>query len=364
MGLKDVIKGQLRNVVEWEEWREDMIFWKWTNREIKKGSKLIIRPGQDAIFLNNGAIEGVFKDDGEYDIESQIIPFLSTLKGFSFGFDSAMRAEVLFVNTKEFLVNWGTKGPIMLQTPQLPGGMPVRANGTASIRVTDYQTLIDKVAGVKNEFYVEDVRARIITQLDQLLMKWISKEGKDMFNLQASAVDIAKGIQEDLDMQTSKDGISVTSFAINNFNYPEEIQAAINKNAAQAMIGDVNKYTQVAMADAMAEGKLGGGNSTMGNMAEMMMGAQMANQMMGNMGFGQQQGYGYPPQQGYGYPQQGYPQQGYPQQGFQQAPPQQAPQMAPQSAQGTEGGIPKFCPNCGAQTTGTNFCPNCGAKLA
>ena len=47
MGLKDVISGQLLNVVEWEEWREDMIFWKWTNREIKKGSKLIIRPGQD-----------------------------------------------------------------------------------------------------------------------------------------------------------------------------------------------------------------------------------------------------------------------------------------------------------------------------
>lgn len=365
MGLKDVIKGQLRNVVEWEEWREDMIFWKWTNREIKKGSKLIIRPGQDAIFLNNGAIEGVFKDDGEYDIESQIIPFLSTLKGFSFGFDSAMRAEVLFVNTKEFLVNWGTKGPIMLQTPQLPGGMPVRANGTASIRVTDYQTLIDKVAGVKTEYYVEDVRGRIITQLDQLLMKWISKEGKDMFNLQASAVDISNGIREDLDMQTSKDGISVTSFAINNFNYPEEIQAAINKNAAQAMIGDVNKYTQVAMADAMAEGKLGGGGGTMGNMAEMMMGATMANQMMQNMGmgFGQpmmQQGY---PQQG--YPQQGYPQQGYPQQGY---PQQQAPQMAPQGAApaaGAAGGaVPNFCPNCGAATTGANFCPNCGNKLA
>ena len=104
MGLKDVISGQLLNVVEWEEWREDMIFWKWTNREIKKGSKLIIRPGQDAIFLNNGKIEGVFTDDGEYDIESQIIPFLSTLKGFKFGFNSGMRAEVLFVNTKEFLV--------------------------------------------------------------------------------------------------------------------------------------------------------------------------------------------------------------------------------------------------------------------
>ena len=38
------------NVVEWEEYKDDCIFWKWTNKEIKKGSRLIIRPGQDAIF--------------------------------------------------------------------------------------------------------------------------------------------------------------------------------------------------------------------------------------------------------------------------------------------------------------------------
>ena len=51
MGL---FKSQLSNVVEWEEYKDDCIFWKWTNKEIKKGSRLIIRPGQDAIFLYNG----------------------------------------------------------------------------------------------------------------------------------------------------------------------------------------------------------------------------------------------------------------------------------------------------------------------
>lgn len=67
--------NQLSNIVEWEQFRDDMIFWKWYNKEIKKGSKLIIRPGQDAIFMFNGKIEGIFKDEGSFDIESQIIPF-------------------------------------------------------------------------------------------------------------------------------------------------------------------------------------------------------------------------------------------------------------------------------------------------
>ena len=42
--------GQFANVVEWQEFRDDMLFWKWSNKEIKKGSRLIIRPGQDANF--------------------------------------------------------------------------------------------------------------------------------------------------------------------------------------------------------------------------------------------------------------------------------------------------------------------------
>ncbi|MBR6404557.1 MAG: SPFH domain-containing protein [Eubacterium sp.] len=331
-----IISNQFANVVEWEEFDENMIFWKWTNKEIKKGSRLIIRPGQDAIFMYQGKIEGVFTDEGDYDIESKIVPFLSTLKGFKFGFNSGMRAEVLFVNTKEFTIKWGTKGPIMLQAPGLPGGMPVRANGTANIKVSDYTTLIDKIAGVKQSYMVDDVKLRIITILDQLLMKWISKEGKDMFNLQASAFDISKGIQEDLDMETSKDGISVTGFSINNFNYPEEVQNAINKNAAQSMVGDVGKYSQLSMVDAMAEGKVGAGGSTMGNMAEMMMGAQMANQMMGSMGMNMGQPMGNQ-QQG------------------------QVPPQGQQAAATGEG--PKFCPQCGTPTNGAKFCSNCGTQL-
>ena len=325
-----ILSNQFANVVEWEEFDDNLIFWKWTNKEIKKGSRLIIRPGQDAIFLYQGKVEGVFQEEGDYDIESKIIPFLSTLKGFKFGFNSGLRAEVLFVNTKEFTIKWGTKGPIQLQHPSLPGGMPVRANGTANVKVSDYMTLIDKVAGVKQSYSIEDVKLRITTVLDQLLMKWISREGKDMFNLQANAFDISKGIQEDLDMEISKDGISVTGFSINNFNYPEEVQAAINKNAAQAMVGDVGKYTQLSMVDAVAEGKTGG-NSTMGNMAEMMMGAAMANQMMGQMNFGQQQ--------------------------------TQAQQAAPQQAAPAGGTAPKFCPECGTATNGAKFCSNCGTKL-
>lgn len=324
-------KDQFSNVVEWEEFRDDMIFYKWSNSEIKKGSNLIIRPGQDAIFLNNGKIEGVFKDDGQYNIESEIVPFLSTLKGFKFGFNSGMRVEVLFVNTKEFAVNWGTKNAINIPTQQLPGGMPIRANGTLYFKVKDYIPLIDNVAGIKERYVVEDVKERITSILDQLLMKWITREGKDMFNLQANAFEIAKGIQGDLDMELSGIGLSISQFKVSSFNYPEKIQDMITKSASHGMIGNLQQYQQVEMTDGIASGKIKGGGIA-SDMAGMAIGMNAANQMIHNFN--------------------------------DQRPNQQTNQNYQQQSQNNSGDAkPNFCPNCGEKTAGANFCASCGQKL-
>lgn len=323
--------NQFADVVEWEEFREDMIFWKWTNNEVKKGSRLIIRPGQDAIFINNGKVEGIFEDEGEYDIESEIVPFLSTLKGFRFGFNSGMRVEVLFVNTKEFTVKWGTQNPINIPAPQLPGGMPIRANGTFQFKVSDYVGLIDKIAGVRNSYVVDDVKIRITAILDQLLMRWITKEGKDMFNLQANAHEIGQGIQDDLNMQLMDDGMKVTGFQVMSFNYPKEIQDMINKSASHGMVGDVAKYQQMSVADAMGKSS---GSNTASDMAGMMMGMNIAKEMMDGQKESNSSKQGNTTET----------------------------DSTAQSADNDKA-VPKFCPNCGQKNEGAKFCPNCGQKL-
>lgn len=319
---------QLANVVEWNETQEGVLFWKWDNQEIKKDSRLIVRPGQDAIFLYNGKVEGVFAEEGNFDIESEIIPFLTTLKSFKFGFNAPLRAEVLFINTKELLVKWGTKNAINLPAPGLPGGMPIRAFGTFSCKVGNHDVVIDKLAGIRKVYTVNDVKERIITDLDQLLMSWIGREGHDMFNLQMDARNIANGILGDLNSDLNKVGIEITNFRIESFSYPEEIKKMQEKAAAQSMVGDVNKYQQLAMADSLGKGNGGGGIA--GDMAAMQMGMAMGQQMVANM------------------------------QNMQNM--QNMNQSAP--AGGTvSGNAPKFCPNCGTPTNGAKFCSNCGTKL-
>lgn len=323
--------NQLSNVVEWEEFNDEMIFWKWSNKEIKKNSRLIIRPGQDAIFLYNGKVEGIFTDEGNYEIESDIIPFLSSLKGFKFGFNSGLRAEVLFINTKEITVKWGTKNPVNIPSNRLPGGIPIRSFGTFTIKIDDYMVLIDKIAGVKQSYVIEDVKERVISILDQLLMKWIVKEGRDMFNLQANSYDISKGIKIDLDMELIKIGLTVTDFAISSFNYPEQVQKMVEKTASYDMVGDIDRYQKVGMMDAMANGNAMGSSmgSAMGAGMGMAAGINMANQMIDNT-----------------------------------SKTTKSNTKAICSKCNAEiNKNAKFCPECGQRLETTKFCAECGAKM-
>ena len=333
MGL---FSNQLANVVEWEEYRDDVLFWKWSNAEIKKGSKLIIRQGQDAIFMFNGKVEGIFRDEGSYDIETQIVPFLSTLKGFKFGFNSGMRTEVLFINTKQFNMKWGTPKPIRVQAPGLPGGLPIRANGSFDVKVGDYLVFIEKIAGVKKQYTINEVRELMQSMLSGMLITWITKVGQDIFNLQANIREIQNGVKEDLDMEFVKIGLSVVNFRIDEFSYPENITKRADQAAEYSMVGDMNRFQQVSMVDAMTRPGNGGaannGNAMMNTMMGAQMGMMMGQQMMNNMNAMNQNN------------------------GNQAG-------MNPSAAPAGNGAIPKFCPDCGTPTNGNRFCGNCGKQL-
>ena len=333
MGL---FSNQLANVVEWEEYRDDVLFWKWSNAEIKKGSKLIIRQGQDAIFMFNGKVEGIFRDEGSYDIETQIVPFLSTLKGFKFGFNSGMRAEVLFINTKQFNMKWGTPKPIRVQAPGLPGGLPIRANGSFDVKVGDYLVFIEKIAGVKKQYTINEVRELMQSMLSGMLITWITKVGQDIFNLQANIREIQNGVKEDLDMEFVKIGLSVVNFRIDEFSYPENITKRADQAAEYSMVGDMNRFQQVSMVDAMTRPGNGGaannGNAMMNTMMGAQMGMMMGPQRMNNMNAMNQNN------------------------GNQAG-------MNPSAAPAGNGAIPKFCPDCGTPTNGNRFCGNCGKQL-
>ncbi|MCL1876237.1 MAG: SPFH domain-containing protein [Synergistaceae bacterium] len=325
--------GQGKDTIEWEEFRDDILFYKWPANEIKKGSKLIIRTGQNAIFYANGQIEGIFKDEGNFDIETQITPFLSTLKGFfSLRGDTGMRAEVYFVNAKQLLLPWGTRQRIMIPSPEVPSGIPIGCNGNLIVEFRDYLTFIKKVAGVKSTYSLSDISERLMGVLNPIIAECILHGERQigvnaLVGLQANSRALGKEISAELDKELLDIGLGVASLNIQSVNYPKEVQAMAEKVAAQSFIGDVGKYATVSMADSFGNA---GGGGVGGAAAQMGMGLQMGQQMMAGM----QQTMQQPAQQ--------------------QPVQQQAPQPAPAPAAagwacpcGHTGNTGKFCAECG-----------------
>ena len=319
---------QGRDTIEWEEFRDDILFYKWPAKEIKKGARLVIRKGQNAIFYCNGAIEGIFKDEGNFDIETQITPFLSTLKGvFSLRSDTGMRAEVYFVNAKQLLLPWGTRQRIMIPTPEVPSGIPIGCNGNLIVEFRDYVTFISKVAGIKSTYALSDISERVMGVLNPIIAECILHGERQvgvnaLVALQGNSRALAREVAAELDQELMDIGLGVASLNILSINYPKEVQEMAEKVAAQSLVGNVGKFATVSMADSFGrEG--GGGVAATG--AQMAMGLQMAQQMMTDM----------------------------------QQPVQPQPAAPAENAPASSGD--KFCTTC-RKMVASKFCPDCGTQ--
>ena len=163
MGIFSGISHELIDIIEWTDDSSDVLLWsfpRWQN-EIKNGAKLVVRQAQVAVFVNEGKIADVFQP-GTYTLETQNMPILTTLKGWKYGFNSPFKAEVYFVNTKQYTdQKWGTKNPIMLNDDKF-GMVELRAFGTYAFRVADAKKFLEEIVGTNSAFTTEDI-SRTIT---------------------------------------------------------------------------------------------------------------------------------------------------------------------------------------------------------
>ncbi len=328
--------GQGRDTIEWDESRSDVLCHKWPAKEIKKGSHLIVRPGQKAIFYADGVETGVFEKEGNFDIDSDITPFLSTLKGWIHLFgDTGMRAEVYFINTKQVLVNWGTRQRIMIPTAEVPSGIPVGMNGNVVVKFSDdaeaIKTFIASIAGVKDEFTIDDISERIMGKLNAVIAESILKGQSNittnaLINIQANSLVIGNEICSQLNGITRTFGMDTVDLTIADVNYPEDVMKVAEQVAATSFVGNnISNYAAVQMANSMNNPNAGGNVAAAG--AQMGMGLAMAQQMTQQMNQMNQQNV---------------------------AAQQSASQQAAPAGD-------RFCPKCRKMVTG-KYCSECGTE--
>jgi membrane protease subunit (stomatin/prohibitin family) len=297
MGIFDKLRGEFIDIIEWTDPSQNTLAYRFERygNEIKNGAKLTVRPGQVAVFVNEGKIADVF-EPGMYELKTENLPILSTLLGWKYGFNSPFKAEVYFISTKNMLdQKWGTKNAITLSDSRF-GMLELRAFGTYTMKVNDAPKFLKEIVGTDGHFtndeIAEQLRSIVVTRFTDSL-------GEANFPVEALAAnlnELSKFVDDIMKPEFGQYGIELTKFLIENVSMPDEVKKEIFELSRLDKI-DLGKLAQMKAAKALEKAAENEGG-TAGAGIGMGMGFAMANQM-GQMFSGtqgnQQQAAGTPP---------------------------------------------------------------------
>ena len=338
--ISNLVKGELIDVIEWTDSSSNTMVQRYNmgGKEIMMGAQLTVRESQVAIFVNEGVIADVF-GPGRYELSTSNMPVMTKLQSWKFGFISPFKAEVYFVNTKQFLDRkWGTSNPVMMRDAEF-GMIRLRAFGVYAVRVADPVVFLKEVFGTRPNTTVEDVEGQLKRTIVSGLADAIAESKIPALDLAANYDELGNYALNAINPKVQELGLTLTSFVVENISLPEEVEKTMDRRTSMGVIGDMGRYTQYQAAEAMREAAsnpAGGAGAGMGMGAGMAMGQMFAQAMS----MGQQQ-------------------------------PQQAAQPAPAAPKGgfcAECGSPvapgaKFCANCGAKQAAADVCPGCGQPV-
>ncbi|MDQ3048764.1 MAG: SPFH domain-containing protein [Bacteroidota bacterium] len=282
MGLFDKIRGEFVDIIEWTDSSSDTMVWRFPRyqNEIKMGAKLTVRESQVAIFVNEGQMADEYKP-GMFELQTQNMPIMTTLKGWKYGFNSPFKAEVYFINTKQFTnQKWGTKNPIMLRDAEF-GPVRIRAFGTYALRIKDAKLFLKEIAGTDAHFTTEEVTEQLKNLVVTRFSDAVAESKIPILDLASNYDELSKFVHAKINPEFNELGVELTKLLIENISLPPEVEAALDKRSSMGIIGNLGAYTQFQAANSM-EKAAENGNSIMGAGVGMGMGFGMANQM-GNM---------------------------------------------------------------------------------
>lgn len=297
MGLMDKLKGELVDIIEWIDDSRSTLAWRFPRyqNEIKNGAELIVREGQEAVFVYRGAIADKFLP-GHYELKSENLPVLSTLQGWKHGFDSPFRSEVYFINTRPVTdIRWGTPQPVTVRDPDFKM-VQVRANGLCVVKIVDIEIFLKEVIGTDSAVEADEITELLRRVISMAFSDMVMESGLGAIDLQGQQVSLTGRLAEFVQQRVDDEfGLAIPEMTM-NISLPDEITQAMTRGVAKGVEAsgfvenvDLNKYQQAQAADAMLAAAENEGSSVMGDMMQMGMGVTMAGQMANQMGgIGQQ----------------------------------------------------------------------------
>ena len=253
MSVFDFIKGELLEIIEWTDDSRDTLSYRFPDddKAIKNGAQLIVRESQLVQFVYLGEFGDTF-GPGKHSLTTDNIPILTRLKSWKYGFNSPFKADVYYLTTRLFTANkWGTANPIMLRDDDF-GIVRARAFGTYDFKIIDPKLFLKEVAGSDHNFrldeFAETMRSRVVSIFSDAL----ASAKIPVLDVASRYTELGEALLPLINpVISSKYGIQLGSFIVENVSVPPEVEAAIDKKSSMAAIGNLNDFVKYQMAKGM-----------------------------------------------------------------------------------------------------------------
>jgi membrane protease subunit (stomatin/prohibitin family) len=284
MALKDFIKSQFIEVIEWLDDTGDTLVYRFPveGQEIKMGAQLTVREGQFAVFINEGRLADVFKP-GRHRLSTRNLPILTKLMAWKHGFNSPFKAEVYFVSSRQFTdQKWGTSNPVIVRDPEL-GPLRLRAFGIYSFRVDDPTIFIREIVGTDGNFTTDEITGQLRGLAISGFSDLLGESKIPVFDLASNYDELSAQARQKLGHEFKTHGLELAKFYVENISLPPEVEAMLDKRTSMGVVGDMGRFTQFQTAKAIESAAENPGG-TAGAGVGIGAGIAMGNQMMGSMG--------------------------------------------------------------------------------
>jgi membrane protease subunit (stomatin/prohibitin family) len=333
MSLRDFLTKQFIDVIDWTEPENGLLAYRYPmqDREIQSGGKLTVRDSQMALFVNEGKVADAF-GPGLYTLNTHTLPILTYLQNWDKAFQSPFKSDVYFFSTRiQTNQHWGTPNPITIRDKEF-GAVRLRGFGIYSYHITDPKVFYSKISGTRDEYRTSDLEGQLLNTIVGRVSDAFANSGVPFLDMAANQAATGEKIAALLQPGFAEFGLSLDSFVVENLSLPEELQKILDQRIGINMVGDMGRYTQyqVAQAIPVAAANEGGGAAGVG--AGLGAGVAMGQAMMEAM---RKVGPGASDSGG--------------------------SSAATGAATAVAGAASKFCLNCGkAIPKISKFCPECG----
>jgi len=283
MGILNFIKGELIEIIEWNDDSRDTLSYRWPDddKEIKNGAQLIVRESQVVQFVAAGKYADLF-GPGKHTLTTENIPILSTILGWKYGFNSPFKCDVYYLNTRLFTGNkWGTSNPVMMRDKDF-GVVRLRAFGTYDFRIVDPPKFLREVAGTDQNFRLDEFADTMRSRIVSIFTDALATAAVPALDVASRYSEMGEALLPIINPSVKeKYGLEITSFLLENVSVPPEVEQAIDKRSGMSVVGNLNDYVKYQMGAAMGAGGEAAGAAAVP--ATMAMGFGMAQEMMKGM---------------------------------------------------------------------------------